>query len=105
MSKEITITSENFEEKVTKADKPVIVDFWASWCGPCRMIAPVIEELAEELDGRAYVGKLNVDEQQELAIKYGVMSIPTLILFQDGEVKDKIVGVATKDSIISQFNV
>lgn len=93
---EITITEQNFESEVLQSDKPVLVDFWASWCGPCRMLAPVIAELAEEYEGRAKVGKVNVDEQQALAVRYRVSSIPTVIVFKNGEPVASSVGARPK---------
>ena len=96
---EIVITEQNFEQEVLKADKPVLVDFWASWCGPCRMLAPTIEKLAEEMEGVAKVGKVNVDEQPGLAARFGISSIPTLIVFEDGKVKNTSVGVVPKSMI------
>ena len=83
---ELTLTNESFENEVLHSDIPVIVDFWASWCGPCRMVAPIIEELAREYSGKAKVGKVNVDEEAELAVKYGIVSIPTVLIFKNGEV-------------------
>ena len=82
---ELKLNSENFEKEVLNSDKPVLVDFYADWCGPCKMMAPIIEEIAEELQGKAKVGKINVDENQELAMKYEVMSIPTLIIYKNGK--------------------
>ena len=102
---EIILTSENFEEEVLKSDIPVLVDFWATWCGPCRMIAPEVEKIAEEYDGKIKVGKVNVDEEAELAIKYRVASIPTLILFREGEPAEKAIGYRTKDDIIAAFEL
>lgn len=96
---EIIITEQNFEQEVLKADKPVLVDFWATWCGPCRMLAPTIELLAEEMEGIAKVGKVNVDEQPGLAARFGISSIPTLIVFEDGKVKNTSVGVVPKSMI------
>ena len=96
---EIIITEQNFEQEVLKADKPVRVDFWATWCGPCRMLAPTIELLAEEMEGVAKVGKVNVDEQPGLAARFGISSIPTLIVFEDGKVKNTSVGVVPKSLI------
>ena len=96
---EIIITEQNFEQEVLKADKPVLVDFWATWCGPCRMLAPTIELLAEEMEGVAKVGKVNVDEQPGLAARFGISSIPTLIVFEDGKVKNTSVGVIPKSMI------
>ena len=96
---EIIITEQNFEQEVLKADKPVLVDFWATWCGPCRMLAPTIELLAEEMEGVAKVGKVNVDEQPGLASRFGISSIPTLIVFEDGKVKNTSVGVVPKSMI------
>ncbi len=94
------ITKANFEEIVKNAKTPVLVDFWAPWCGPCRMLGPVIEELATELDGKVTVGKLNVDEEQELAMQYGVMSIPTVILFKDGQPAKKSIGYVPKERLL-----
>ncbi len=98
-----TFTSSNFQDTVLNSDKPVLVDFWAEWCGPCRMIGPVVEEIAHEYEGRAVIGKLNVDENPEIAGNYGVRSIPTLLIFKGGEVVDKIVGAVPKPTITSKI--
>ncbi len=92
----LQITDASFDEVVLKSDKPVLVDFWATWCGPCRMLGPVIEELATEYEGRVVVGKVDVDNNQEFAAKYGVRNIPTVLVFKDGEVVGRQVGVASK---------
>jgi thioredoxin 1 len=94
--KPITFTDDNFENEVLQSDKPVLVDFWAVWCGPCKMIAPFVEELANELEGKAKVGKLDVDNNQESAIKYGVRSIPTVLIFKGGKVVETIIGAVPK---------
>ena len=96
---EIILTEENFEKEILQSDKPVLVDFWAPWCGPCKMLGPVIEELAQELSGRVKVAKVNVDEQAKLAAEYGIVSIPTLIVFKNGKATNKAVGVQAKDDI------
>lgn len=96
---EITLTKQNFESEVLKSDIPVIVDFWATWCGPCKMIAPTLSEIATEMKGKVKVAKANVDEQMELAIEYKVEVIPTLFFFKDGQVVKKTVGVQTKQEI------
>ncbi len=94
-------TSQNFETEVLAAEKPVLVDFYADWCGPCKMMAPTVEQLADELAGTVVVGKLNVDESQDIAMKYRVMSIPTLILFKGGEVVGKLIGVQSKADVMA----
>ena len=99
MSKPVTIEDANFDELVLKARTPVLVDFWAPWCAPCRMVAPVVEELAEEYDGRVSFGKVNVDENPRVASQYGIMSIPTLILFKGGKPVSNIVGFRPKDQL------
>ncbi len=97
--KPITFTDDNFATEVLQSDKPVLVDFWAVWCGPCKMIAPFVEELAGELEGKAKVGKLDVDNNQESAIKYGVRSIPTVLIFKGGKVVDTIIGAVPKNQL------
>lgn len=92
----VNLTQENFAAQVLQSQSPVLVDFWAEWCGPCKMIAPVLDELADEYDGRARIGKVNIDEQQGLAAEYGVRAIPTLLLFHKGQVADQIVGARSK---------
>lgn len=100
---EIIITAQNFEQEVLKSDKPVLVDFWASWCGPCRMLAPVIEEIAQEYTEVIKVGKVNVDEEPELAGKYSISSIPTVILFKNGKVEKISLGFVPKQEILDMF--
>ena len=99
MSNVITVTSENFESEVLNSEKPVLVDFWASWCGRCRMLSPIVDEIAEEVQ-TIMIGKVNVDEQQDLAGKFGVMSIPTLILFKNGQPVNKSVGAKSKAALL-----
>lgn len=91
------LTDRNFEEEVLKSSQPVLVDFWAPWCGPCLIVSPVIEELAKEYQGKIKVGKLNVDENPQVASKYGIMSIPTIMIFKDGEIVRGMVGAAPKE--------
>ena len=100
----LEITDATFDEVVLKSDKPVLVDFWAAWCGPCRMVGPVIEEIATDYDGKAVVGKVDVDANQEFAAKYGVRNIPTVLLFKNGEVVDKQVGVALKSTYTQKID-
>lgn len=100
---EVTITKTNFEEEVLKSDVPVLVDFWAAWCGPCKMLAPVVAEIAEE--GIVKVGKINVDEEGELAIKFNVMSIPTVMLFKNGQSVKTTVGYMTKEQLKAEMGI
>ncbi len=103
MSLETTLTDTNFETEVLKSDVPVLVDFWAEWCYPCRMIAPVVEEIARDYAGKLKVGKLNTDENRFTPSQYGISGIPTLLLFKNGEVVDRIVGALPKHSIVEKL--
>lgn len=100
---EIELTAENFNEEVLESQLPVLVDFWATWCGPCRMIAPIVEEIAAEYDGKVTVGKVNVDDEPELATAFDIDSIPTLMVFKNGEVAGTLVGLRKKEDIVALF--
>ena len=99
----LEITDANFKETVLDSDKPVLVDFWATWCGPCRTIAPIIDDLHEELDGKAIIGKVNIDENSDTPVNYGVRNIPTLLIFKNGQVVDTLVGMQPKGKIIEKI--
>jgi thioredoxin 1 len=100
----LILTAENFAEKVVKSQVPTLVDFWAEWCGPCKMIAPILDELADEYAGRVNIGKVNIDDHQSLAAEYGVRAIPTLLLFHNGEVTEQIVGLRSKRDLKASFD-
>jgi len=99
----VELLDNNFEEQVLKSDKPVMVDFWAEWCGPCLMIAPALEEIAKEVEGKALVGKVNVDINSEISSTYGIRNIPTILFFKNGEVVDKHVGAAPKSVLLNKL--
>jgi thioredoxin 1 len=100
----IAVNDSNFNEIVINSDKPVLVDFWAPWCGPCRMIAPIIDELATELEGKAVIAKCDVDSSESVPVKYSIRNIPTILFFKNGELRDKIVGSTTKAAIVAKLN-
>ena len=104
MSEPLQVSDADFESEVLNSDQPVLIDFWAVWCGPCKIIAPIVEELASEYEGKAKIGKLDVDENNQTSIKYGVRSIPTLLIFKDGKVKDTIIGAVPKAQIVQKLN-
>lgn len=101
---DVVLTAQNFDQEVLQANVPVLVDFWAEWCGPCKMVAPVIDEVAKEFDGKVKVAKLNVDDQQDVAAKYAIMSIPTFMVFKAGKVVSQFVGAQPKDRFVEELN-
>ncbi len=104
MAEPVHFTDENFQNEVLSSKEPVLVDFWAAWCGPCRMIAPVIEELANDYNGKVKIGKLDVDNNQRVAMQYGIRSIPSLLVFKDGKVVDQIIGAVSKTRITEKLD-
>lgn len=104
MAKALAVTDATFESEVLKSDKPVLVDFWAEWCGPCRMIGPVVEEMAGEYEGKAKITKVDVDSNPQISVKFGIRSIPTLLIFKDGVVVDQIIGAVPKNHIKKQLD-
>jgi thioredoxin 1 len=100
----LEITDANYEEVVRNSDKPVLIDFWAEWCGPCKMVGPTVEELAAEYDGRAIVGKVNVDHNPNISVEFGIRSIPTLLFFKNGQIVDRHVGVAPKEVLAKKLD-
>jgi len=104
MSAPIALTDDNFSEEVLHSNLPVLVDFWAAWCGPCRMVAPIVEELATEYDGKAKVAKLDVDAAQKTAMEFGIRSIPTLLIFKEGKVSDQVIGAIPKEQIAEKLD-
>ena len=104
MSVPVAVTDDNFSTEVLDANVPVLVDFWAAWCGPCRMVAPIVEELASEYDGRAKVAKLDVDAAQKTAMEFGIRSIPTLLIFKEGKVSDQVIGAIPKERIAEKLD-
>lgn len=104
-SRYVTLTGDNFKGEVLKSTEPVLVDFWADWCGPCHRIAPIIEEMAAQFEGRAKVGKLNVDDNAPIAAQYRIRSIPTLLFFKDGQVVDQVIGVVPKKMLADKLDV
>jgi len=100
----INLTQQNFQDEVLQSSTPVLVDFWAQWCSPCRALTPILDELAEEYDGKVKIGKVNIDEQQELATQYGVRAIPTMLLFHQGQVTDQVVGLKSKRDLKASFD-
>ena len=103
MGNAITLTDDSFQSEVIESSVPVLVDFWATWCGPCRMVAPIVDELAEEYDGRVKVGKVDVDKETKLAAGFGIRSIPTLLIFKDGKEADKIEGAVPKNDLVKKL--
>jgi len=102
--KTVEVTDGNFQDMIMEAEKPALVDFWAVWCGPCRAVAPIVEEIAEEYDGRAVIAKMDVDQNKEIATQFGIQAIPTLLLVKDGQIADRIVGVVDKKSLAARLD-
>jgi thioredoxin 1 len=102
--KALEVTDANFEDAILNAERPALVDFWAVWCGPCRIVSPIVEEIAEEYDGRLVVGKLDVDSNRDTAVRFGIQAIPTILLVKNGEIADRIVGAVDKNSLKSKLD-